>query len=387
MRQMLYVFFLLCVCTVDAFEKQFDRLPTYFKYTEQELAPLAPLQSTRQMTQSELSRWDRASLDLIYQEKAEEDAARITAYLYVAQREAAYLSYRLKHCFAGSLDPISKKALGLFFPFLSARQLPEEDPYSNMLAEIVLAKLKARLDEENHRTRFYDRKTGEEYWSGKSPYVGFSTASWKPWIIKSAHQFRLPPPPSLNDPFWKEQIQAVKEAVRSITAEQRRAVYVWAGIGKGALQTGNWVKIANEYMWNQNVEFSSLLFIRSILAMGIEDSTLAAFDSKYTYWIKRPHMMDGSIRPLIPVPNHPTYPSAHSVISATSAAILTYFFPQARTLWMDLAKEGGGSRIWGGIHFPIDNEAGFILGERVGEAVIESVSVQDEKILHGLKPK
>lgn len=381
MKAIFSLFCFLWVSTVHAIDGQAldKRISTYFSYSEQDLAPLTHLQSSKQMTQQELERWDRASLDLIYQEKANENAARIMAYLYVAQREAAYLSYRLRNCFEGSLDPVSKKTLGLFFPFLSARHSFDEDPYSNTLADIVLAKLKARLDEENHDTRLYERKIGEEYWSGKSPLIGFSTASWKPWIIKSGNQFRLPPLPSLNDPFWEEQIKAVKEAHRLITAEQKRAVYFWAGIGKGYLQTGNWIKMANDYMWNQHVEFSSLLLIRSILAMGIEDSTIAAFDSKYTYWVKRPHMMDDSIHPLVPVPNHPSYPSAHSVVSAASATILTYFFPKAKSLWSDLKKEAGESRIWGGIHFPIDNEAGFALGERVGEAVIRSVSVQDGK--------
>src|SRR5215216_1610923 len=76
-----------------------ERLPvffTYFNYTERELIPLRQLQSSDQMSRKQLMHWDEEVSDLIKKNKQQENASRIYAYLYVAQRDAGYLSYQLK---------------------------------------------------------------------------------------------------------------------------------------------------------------------------------------------------------------------------------------------------------------------------------------------------
>ena len=107
-----------------------------------------------------------------------------------------------------------------------------------------------------------------------------------------------------------------------------------------------------------------------MLAMGIADSVIVVFNSKYTYWIKRPFMLDPTILTVMPTPNHPSYPAGHSTISAAAAGILKYYLPENSAYWSNRANEASLGRVWGGIHFPIDAEQGFILGNRVAEAVI-----------------
>ncbi|MGH2374189.1 MAG: phosphatase PAP2 family protein, partial [bacterium] len=114
-------------------------------------------------------------------------------------------------------------------------------------------------------------------------------------------------------------------------------------------------------------------------AMTIADAVIAVFDSKYTYWVKRPFMMDRSIRTVMPTPNHPSYPAGHSTLSAAAATILSHYFPEATDTWQALAREAGLSRVWGGIHFPMDNEQGLILGDRVAREAIRQLQMTRSK--------
>jgi len=241
-----------------------------------------------------------------------------------------------------------------------------------------MAKIKARIAEDQRTTHAYEIKKGDQYWAGKEPYEGLSTGSWKTWLIKSANEFRLPPPSSASSPFWQEQFQQVEEACKNATSQQKEKILFWAGIAPNKKDlTGDWQKIADHYMWDQQISLAKLLFVRSVLAMGIEDAFIVAFDSKYTYWVKRPDMIDNQIKTYLPTPNHPSFPSAHSVVSNTSATILTYFFPAEQKKWESLAQEAGLSRIWCGIHFPIDNQEGTLQGKKVGKAILDRIQKEE----------
>jgi PAP2 superfamily len=71
--------------------------------------------------------------------------------------------------------------------------------------------------------------------------------------------------------------------------------------------------------------------------------------------------------PLFPVPNFPTYPSNHSTYSADRSEILAYLFPTRADFIRAIGNEAGDSRIWAGIHFPMDNIAGKQLGRSVAQ--------------------
>jgi hypothetical protein len=113
--------------------------------------------------------------------------------------------------------------------------------------------------------------------------------------------------------------------------------------------------------------------------MGLADTEITAMDSKYTYWAKRPFMIDNTLQTFMPTPNHPSYPSDSMAVTSFSLAALSHFFPEDRGKWESLAEEAGNSRLWSGIHFRADVEQASILGKRVAEAIIsqaepESVS-------------
>ena len=82
-------------------------------------------------------------------------------------------------------------------------------------------------------------------------------------------------------------------------------------------------------------------------------------------------MLDPTITPLFPNPNHPTYPSAHAMFDGPYAAVFGYLFPRDADYFTALAQEAGESRLWAGIHFRSDIEAGLEIGRAVAQKVIE----------------
>jgi membrane-associated phospholipid phosphatase len=49
--------------------------------------------------------------------------------------------------------------------------------------------------------------------------------------------------------------------------------------------------------------------------------------------------------------------------------VLAHLFPDDQFDLLALAAEAAASRAWAGIHFPIDNDAGTLLGRQVGYVV------------------
>ena len=108
----------------------------------------------------------------------------------------------------------------------------------------------------------------------------------------------------------------------------------------------------------------------ALIAAAYFDDYIASQDSKFTYWYIRPSQLDPTIQPLFPTPNFPSYPSNHSTYSAARSEVLAYLFPAHADEVRAMAREAGDSRIWAGIHYQIDLDAGNQLGKAVAQKFI-----------------
>ncbi|MBM3767223.1 MAG: phosphatase PAP2 family protein, partial [Acidobacteria bacterium] len=108
----------------------------------------------------------------------------------------------------------------------------------------------------------------------------------------------------------------------------------------------------------------------ALLGAAGYDAFIASQDGKFTYWYLRPAQLDPSITPLFNAPNFPAYPSNHSTLSTSRSEVLAYLFPERAEAIRALGKEAGDSRIWAGIHFEMDNQAGVTLGHKVARKFI-----------------
>ena len=70
------------------------------------------------------------------------------------------------------------------------------------------------------------------------------------------------------------------------------------------------------------------------------------------------------------LPNHPSYPSGHSCLSASAARVIESFFPEATASLEGQVSDAGRSRVIGGIHFPSDVAVGQALGRNVADWAI-----------------
>jgi membrane-associated phospholipid phosphatase len=126
-----------------------------------------------------------------------------------------------------------------------------------------------------------------------------------------------------------------------------------------------------EQRMDHNAPYAALLYAAA--AVVFHDSSVACFNGKYTYWQIRPPQLEPAVTPLFPVPNHPSYPAAHACLSYASAIVMGNFFPNDAEMLLAAGKEAGESRIWAGIHYRSDVDAGLILAEGVAEAVLARV--------------
>jgi PAP2 superfamily len=203
--------------------------------------------------------------------------------------------------------------------------------------------------------------------------------TWRTWNLRRGSQFRPGPPPAYGGARFRAELNEVYAVSRALTDEQRRIADFWADGPGTVTPPGHWNMIAialvRETGWS-TLRTSGLF---AALNTAQADAFIACWDAKFTYWSLRPVT---AIRGLIAgeeawlsyivTPPFPSYVSGHSTTSGAASTVLGAFFP-GRTRELDaMAREAAISRLYGGIHFTSDNEAGLQLGRRVGRVAVQA---------------
>jgi hypothetical protein len=352
-----------------------QKLHTYFSYSEADLQPLETLNSDMVITDSEVNYWIKVVFDLAKKNDKEFDTTRVYAYLFTAQQDAAALSFQVKKKLSGNLTAVSTKALCLLLPDKCHLIPPADNPdaYSLKVAEIVTKKVNERLKEDEEALKSSATPQIPEGWAKDKSYFGTHIAHQKPWLMTSGNQFRLEDPKAYGKNENKFQLEELKNILASLTNDQLEAAKKWTAGSGTILTSGQWLEFANNYMAKHQVPLERTLLIRSILARGIADATIAYFDSKYTYWKLRPKMMFPDLETNIKTPDSPSYPSGHATVSMAAAIIMDHYFPENQAEWDKIAYEIGRSRLWGGIHFPVDDYDGLELGRKIGNWIVKKI--------------
>jgi hypothetical protein len=186
--------------------------------------------------------------------------------------------------------------------------------------------------------------------------------------IQNFELFCVSPPPSLeNKTFWDHQLKrlfCIRNHLSYEEGELSRSWKLLAGPGK------NFVNLLMRYLECHEVNASCFFSVRAHLIGGMYDAFAVSGHYKYLYNIPRPHILDPVFEPLFSGPNSPSYPSGHASIAGVCNTLLNHYFPEARSLWTQNANELVMSRLWAGVHYPIDTQEGYIIGERVGKAYL-----------------
>jgi hypothetical protein len=370
MRKLLFIAFILALLLEPKIYSSLNK--TIYSFSLPNNLP----KTNEKLNVDELYKWDKIADDLMSNQSTVLGIGfRLTAYLFNAQRDFAILSKQITGTYSGNFGPVSIGIIQLFYPQYSPSSSIENinDPFSQALANIILPKYSTRFEEEQSNIKDYPIKYSPDAWSFENFPYGLAFGNLKPWTLTSADQFRVPQPPAPQDKFWKDQIVQVQEEMSHLNPIKIGSIYFWAGI-LGTGDSGYWIEMLNEYMREHNIPLEKQLEARSLIGMAVYDAEIACYDSKYTYWVKRPNMVDENIKTVIPVPNHPSYPAGHSVNAYAVMTVSNYMFPENKEEWTKYAIECGMSRIWAGLHFPIDNSAGNKQGQQVAEATIKKWS-------------
>lgn len=242
-------------------------------------------------------------------------------------------------------------------------QFPSDVSAGWKLGEDVAARVIAEAKKDGSDIKWTGTmKTDPALWRGEYP-VGIMTASWKPILLKSGNQFRPSAPPDFEKDM--QDLKNFKQDFRSANL-----AYYWAS------RTGFdlWTELANqkifEYRLDDNTPACARIY--ALLHVAIHDASIAIMDAKYAYWGIRPFQYDTTFHPIIFTPPFPGYPSGHATASGTASTVLQYFFPADATLFKKTAQECADSRFYAGIHFKTDNDVGLVLGNKIGEYIIET---------------
>ena len=189
----------------------------------------------------------------------------------------------------------------------------------------------------------------------------------RPFFLTSADQFRPAAPPAFGSPDYLAALAEVRSISDTRTAEQVNIALFWAR-GAGTTSIGGlWNTVATGWIEQSGLHEREATHVYALLEAAMMDAAIGCWDAKLTYWFIRPPQADPLIKliPAIGLPNHPSYPSAHSCYCGAAAGVLSAFFPAKADSLDAMVAQAGLARIYAGIHYRFDVETGAQLGRQV----------------------
>ena len=234
------------------------------------------------------------------------------------------------------------------------------------------------------------------------PPAGGIFLHWRnltPFAIWKADQFRSSPPPALTSNKYSKAYNEVKEVGEfKSTARPQDRTEVARFATAGAVRI--WNQAVSQASAAQGKSLSENARAFALLNMAINDGLISAMDTKYHYVFWRPYTAiragdtDGNRKTdpdvawmtFIDTPCFPSYPSAHASASYAGRTIAEKIFGSKGhdiTLWhpnfpdailhytkfSQMTDDIDDARVYGGIHFRFDQEAGARQGRQVGSYV------------------
>ncbi|MEM7300163.1 MAG: vanadium-dependent haloperoxidase [Pseudomonadota bacterium] len=258
------------------------------------------------------------------------------------------------------------------------------------------------------------------YDAGEGPYFnpsydnplvpGFGAVT--PWAFKSLDAYRAPNFYDPRSPEFAEEFAQIKVigAAHSPTRthDQSQIALFWEDGPWGISPPGHFALIAMQILQHRRMDIYELSRSMALISMAMCNAGISTWDSKYHHDIIRPEtairhrahkfhnpdprvVADPKWKSFIPTPPFPTYTSGHSAFGASGLRMLanivgrddiafsarapdTVIWPKTLSgvtrhwpsLWA-AAEENGLSRIYGGVHWNIDNDVALRAGRDIAD--------------------
>jgi len=266
------------------------------------------------------------------------------------------------------------------------------------------------------------RQTPNAPLAGTSPpgagYPQFNAMT--PWTMASPSQFHAPAPPVLTSARYARDFNETKtmgsQTSGARSADQTILSLLWASGTASYLWNHAAIELLDGRGRDGDADGDSdgdghgrsgrggLLEHARILAtmdVAMADAGIACWETKYVYNLWRPitgiretaddgnpaTTPDAGWTPLLSTPGHPSYSSGHSCVSAAAAGILAHEFGEHTRFTIESDQMPGvvrsfntfnaaleevkDARVFGGIHWRFDCEAGQDIGAAVAGHVLE----------------
>jgi hypothetical protein len=230
----------------------------------------------------------------------------------------------------------------------------------------------------------------------------------KPFAIDSAEHFAPAAPPAMTSARYTASFNEVKAlgAVNSPirTADQTQVARLWANVGTPTNFLHVWNNIAATVSEAKDLDTVSRARLFALINISLHDALQTTFASKFEHGLWRPvHAIqradedgnpdteaDPNWQSLIVAPPYPSYAGNMAAIGTSQATVLALFFGRddiayehtwdgagGATRWYAgfnaMADEQERARVYGGIHFTFDQEAGQSVGRNVGNYVFQNL--------------
>lgn len=199
--------------------------------------------------------------------------------------------------------------------------------------------------------------SGPGYWIPSGAPIVRGGYGARPFFLTSASELRAPPPPTFGSADYLSALAEVRAISDTRTPEQVAITLKWVPFS-GQVFNGIATDLMEKYHKSE-LESSRILAYASAAAY---DAIIGCFDTKFTYWFIRPTQADPLITLATGLPNHPSYPSAHSCESGAWTEVLSDAFPSERASLGAIEQEASMSRVYGGLHYRFDGVAGLAIG-------------------------
>jgi membrane-associated phospholipid phosphatase len=340
--------------------------------------------------------WHAAARDAIARQRPTQQAAlRVLAVLAMAQHRAA-------EAFADA--PASDAAWQALFDSVSATTLSallpgETAEFKRLAGALAATRRSTAAASDMQRADAVAARTAQEAisraavdgfdapWSGDVPSV---PTAWRsllqparpphlpalgrmtPVFLASGDAIRPAAPPAVGSAAFAQALADVK--ARADDADPARVARAkrWEMV-TGSMVAGFWDETATHLIDEHGLSGRQASRALAAALGATLDANIACHDAKYAYWTPRPSQVDPTIRPIVGLPNHPSYPSNHACDSGAAAEVLGAYFPTRRETLRAMARDAGESRIDGGIHYRFDITAGFEIAHAAARAALAAL--------------